>query len=141
MKTSDLYYLKAMNCPHHHKLFGAVPHSYRDLPRLVYQVAVKFRDEARPRFGLVRGREFVMKDAYSFDADADAMAGTYESVRGAYERIGSLNGRCTGWPGIQGGRLPRTRDGPPAGVSATPVRGAQRPTAPCWFVHPFSSSP
>jgi prolyl-tRNA synthetase len=61
--------------------------SYRDLPKLVYQMAVKFRDEARPRFGLLRGREFLMKDAYSFDADADAMAATYRSVVDAYGRI------------------------------------------------------
>jgi len=61
--------------------------SYRDLPRLVYQMAVKFRDEARPRFGLLRGREFLMKDAYSFDADADAMTATYDRVVAAYRRI------------------------------------------------------
>jgi prolyl-tRNA synthetase len=61
--------------------------SYRDLPALVYQVAPKFRDEARPRFGLVRGREFLMKDAYSFDADPEAMARTYDTVVAAYRRI------------------------------------------------------
>jgi prolyl-tRNA synthetase len=65
---------------------GAAIESYRDLPRLVYQMAVKFRDEARPRFGLVRGREFLMKDAYSFDAGADEMVRTYDEVVGAYRR-------------------------------------------------------
>ena len=44
-------------------------HSYRQLPLNLYQIQVKFRDEIRPRFGLIRGREFIMKDAYSFDAD------------------------------------------------------------------------
>ena len=66
---------------------GAEIESYRDLPKLVYQMAVKFRDEARPRFGLLRGREFLMKDAYSFDADSDAMASTYASIVSAYGRI------------------------------------------------------
>jgi prolyl-tRNA synthetase len=66
---------------------GADVESYRDLPKLVYQMAVKFRDEARPRFGLLRGREFLMKDAYSFDGDAAAMTRTYEAVVGAYRRI------------------------------------------------------
>jgi prolyl-tRNA synthetase len=70
---------------------GAEIESYRDLPKLVYQMAVKFRDEARPRFGLLRGREFLMKDAYSFDADQPAMEATYAAVVGAYERI---LGRC-----------------------------------------------
>jgi prolyl-tRNA synthetase len=66
---------------------GAEIESYRDLPQVVYQVAVKFRDEARPRFGLLRGREFLMKDAYSFDADHAAMQRTYDAVVGAYGRI------------------------------------------------------
>ena len=46
--------------------------SYRDLPRTLYQIQIKFRDEVRPRFGLMRGREFLMKDAYSFDVDEAA---------------------------------------------------------------------
>ena len=61
--------------------------SYRDLPLNVYQVQTKFRDEARPRFGLLRGREFVMKDAYSFDADQDAMRVAYKTMYDAYCRI------------------------------------------------------
>ncbi len=61
--------------------------SYRDLPMNLYQIQTKFRDEIRPRFGLMRGREFIMKDAYSFDVD-DAMAGkTYELMYEAYKRI------------------------------------------------------
>ena len=46
-------------------------HSYRELPINLYQIQTKFRDEIRPRFGLMRGREFIMKDAYSFDVDED----------------------------------------------------------------------
>jgi len=61
--------------------------SYRQLPQNLYQIQVKFRDEIRPRFGLMRGREFIMKDAYSFDADAAAMDVTYEEMGRAYERI------------------------------------------------------
>src|SRR3990172_13423838 len=56
--------------------------SYRQLPVNLYQIQTKFRDEIRPRFGLMRGREFVMKDAYSFDAD---MEGANESYRKMYD--------------------------------------------------------
>jgi prolyl-tRNA synthetase len=61
--------------------------SWRDLPKNLYQVQVKFRDEPRARGGLLRGREFVMKDAYSFDADEQGAAASYETMRGAYVRI------------------------------------------------------
>jgi len=61
--------------------------SYRDLPRLVYQVQTKFRDEARPRAGLIRVREFTMKDAYSFDRDEESLDITYQSMVGAYTNI------------------------------------------------------
>jgi prolyl-tRNA synthetase len=61
--------------------------SYRDLPRILYQVQTKFRDEPRPRAGLLRGREFTMKDAYSFDADQEALDGTYQRIRMAYRNI------------------------------------------------------
>jgi prolyl-tRNA synthetase len=62
-------------------------HSYRQMPCLVYQIQVKFRDEPRSRGGLVRTREFLMKDAYSFDRDEAGMAASYARVYGAYERI------------------------------------------------------
>ena len=52
--------------------------SYEQLPRNFYQIQTKFRDERRPRFGLMRGREFTMKDAYSFDRDLDAARKSYE---------------------------------------------------------------
>ncbi len=62
-------------------------HSYRDLPINLYQIQTKFRDEIRPRFGLMRGREFIMKDAYSFDV-SDEMAGiSYGKMYEAYKRI------------------------------------------------------
>jgi prolyl-tRNA synthetase len=61
--------------------------SYRDYPVIVYQVQNKFRDEARPRAGLLRGREFLMKDAYSFDLDDDGLREAYQKHRGAYQRI------------------------------------------------------
>jgi len=61
--------------------------SYRDLPKNLYQIQVKFRDEIRPRFGLMRGREFLMKDAYSFHADADDARREYRNMFDTYTRI------------------------------------------------------
>ena len=61
--------------------------SYRDYPVLLYQVQTKFRDEGRPRAGLLRGREFLMKDAYSFDLDDDGLRAVYATMRAAYQRI------------------------------------------------------
>lgn len=61
--------------------------SYRDLPKNLYQVQTKFRDEPRPRAGLLRCREFVMKDAYSFDVDDAGALASYETMRKAYVRI------------------------------------------------------
>ncbi|MDY0390402.1 proline--tRNA ligase [Desulfobulbus oligotrophicus] len=62
-------------------------HSYRQLPVNLYQIQTKFRDEIRPRFGLMRGREFMMKDAYSFDSDDSGANLSYETMRQAYVRI------------------------------------------------------
>jgi len=61
--------------------------SYRQLPTNLYQIQTKFRDELRPRFGLMRGREFSMKDAYSFHASRESLDETYEAMRDAYGRI------------------------------------------------------
>jgi len=61
--------------------------SYRQLPLNVYQIQNKFRDERRPRFGLMRGREFIMKDAYSFDRDEEALDKSYQAMYDAYTRI------------------------------------------------------
>lgn len=61
--------------------------SYKDLPVTLYQIQNKYRDEARPRAGLLRGREFVMKDSYSFDIDDEGLRKAYAAQRDAYERI------------------------------------------------------
>jgi prolyl-tRNA synthetase len=61
--------------------------SYRQLPKNFYQIQTKFRDERRPRFGVMRGREFTMKDAYSFDRDVDGAGKTYDAMYAAYTHI------------------------------------------------------
>ncbi|MEX2230312.1 MAG: proline--tRNA ligase [Dehalococcoidia bacterium] len=69
------------------QLFDRHSSSYRDLPVTLYQIQTKFRDEARPRGGLVRVREFTMKDAYSFDLDDDGLDASYDAMFRAYHRI------------------------------------------------------
>ncbi|BDY31149.1 Proline--tRNA ligase [Mycolicibacterium mageritense] len=61
--------------------------SYKDFPAILYQIQTKYRDEARPRAGILRGREFVMKDSYSFDIDDDGLKNAYHAHREAYQRI------------------------------------------------------
>ena len=61
--------------------------SYKDLPKNLYQIQLKFRDERRPRFGLLRSREFIMKDAYSFDADQAGLDANYALMRDAYSKM------------------------------------------------------
>ncbi len=77
--------------PTHEELITALVRnelrSYKDLPCTLYQMQVKFRDEIRPRFGLLRSREFVMKDAYSFNADEASLDETYQQMSDAYGRI------------------------------------------------------
>ena len=77
--------------PTHEEVITAIARdmirSYRQLPVNLYQIQTKFRDEIRPRFGLMRGREFIMKDAYSFDADEAGMKVTYEKMNQAYHNI------------------------------------------------------
>ena len=68
-------------------LAGDLLRSYRQLPVCLYQIQTKFRDEIRPRFGLMRGREFIMKDAYSFHADEGDLRRAYGELDGAYRRI------------------------------------------------------
>ena len=67
--------------------------SYRDLPKNFFQIATKFRNEIRPRYGLMRAKEFVMMDAYSFDADDAGAVKSYQAMKAAYEsffrRIGA----------------------------------------------------
>ncbi len=61
--------------------------SYKDLPRNLYQIQTKYRDEIRPRFGLMRGREFIMKDAYTFDANKEGALKSYDAMYSAYQAI------------------------------------------------------
>src|SRR3954447_12507044 len=67
-------------------IFRDAAKSYRDLPRTLYHIQWKFRDEVRPRFGVMRGREFLMKDAYSFDLDEEGLRRSYEAMFVAYLR-------------------------------------------------------
>lgn len=77
--------------PTHEEIFTQIVKdqcsSYKDLPVVVYQIQTKYRDEARPRSGVLRGREFTMKDSYSFDVSDEALAESYALHRGAYQRI------------------------------------------------------
>ena len=68
-------------------LFRREVRSYRQMPLNFYQIQTKFRDEIRPRFGLMRGREFIMKDAYSFDQDEAERSLSYQKMYDAYHRI------------------------------------------------------
>lgn len=77
--------------PTHEEAFTAIiketAQSYRDLPVTLYQINIKFRDEIRPRFGVMRCREFIMKDAYSYDIDAAGLDKSYQAMRKAYITI------------------------------------------------------
>ena len=77
--------------PTHEEAFTGVVRSmvssYRDLPINVYQINTKFRDEIRPRFGVIRSKEFIMKDAYSFDMNEKGLDESYQAMRTAYRRI------------------------------------------------------
>ncbi|MFL6240862.1 MAG: proline--tRNA ligase [Actinomycetes bacterium] len=77
--------------PTHEELFTLLVKgeyaSYRDYPLILFQIQTKYRDEARPRAGLLRGREFIMKDSYSFDLDDEALQRSYDAHRAAYIRI------------------------------------------------------
>ncbi|AOZ72766.1 proline--tRNA ligase [Boudabousia tangfeifanii] len=81
--------------------------SYKDLPLTLYQIQTKYRDEARPRAGLIRGREFVMKDAYSFDLTDEGLDESYNAQRRAYQRIFARLGLevviCAATSGAMGG--------------------------------------
>lgn len=77
--------------PTHEEIFTDIVRndisSYRQLPMNLYQIQTKYRDEARPRFGLMRSREFIMKDAYSFDKDYEGLDESYRTMYDAYDRI------------------------------------------------------
>jgi len=82
--------------------------SYRQLPLTLYQIQTKFRDEPRPRFGIIRSKEFLMKDAYSFDADEQGLQASYQRMVEAYQRIFARCGltvlACEAESGIMGGQ-------------------------------------
>jgi prolyl-tRNA synthetase len=103
--------------------------SYRQLPLSVYQIQTKYRDEIRPRFGVMRAREFLMKDAYSFDADEASMADTYQKFHDAYcaifDRCGLAYRAVEAEAGEIGERARRERPAGPrvaAGSSAQAAR-------------------
>ncbi|MCK4417507.1 MAG: proline--tRNA ligase, partial [Candidatus Latescibacteria bacterium] len=77
--------------PTHEEIFTAIAageiRSYRELPQIWYQIQTKFRDEPRPRSGVLRGRQFLMKDSYSFDTDQEGLERSYQLHRRAYLRI------------------------------------------------------
>jgi prolyl-tRNA synthetase len=91
MRMKDRHSVEMVMCGTHeetvtHLVAGEVK-SYRQLPLNLYQIQVKFRDEIRPRFGLMRGREFIMKDAYTFDATEESFSKSYYSMVDAYFKI------------------------------------------------------
>ncbi|HEV2293448.1 MAG TPA: proline--tRNA ligase [Tepidisphaeraceae bacterium] len=90
-RLSDQHGRKMVLAPTHEEVItemvGAYVKSYKQLPLSLYQIQTKFRDEERPRFGLLRVREFLMKDAYSFHADLPSLDKTYDDMYRAYERI------------------------------------------------------
>ncbi len=87
------------------ELAASLVSSYRQLPFTIYQIQWKFRDETRPRFGLMRSKEFLMKDAYSFDLDAEAADKTYWTMYHAYERIFARCGLMTAPVEASGGDM------------------------------------
>ena len=90
-RLKDRHQADYLLAPTHEEMFTLLVKdlysSYKDLPVTLYQIQTKYRDEFRPRAGLIRGREFVMKDAYSFTIDEEGMKKAYMDERGAYERV------------------------------------------------------
>lgn len=90
-KLKDRHGADYLLAPTHEEMFTLLAKnyysSYKDLPVVLYQIQTKYRDEARPRAGLIRGREFIMKDAYSFTLDEDGLKQEYVKQRDAYERV------------------------------------------------------
>ena len=91
MRLEDRHNREFCLGPTHEELITSIVRSelrsYRQLPMTLYQIQMKFRDEIRPRFGLLRSREFIMKDAYSFHATQESLQKTYDDMYGAYGRI------------------------------------------------------
>ena len=90
MRVTDRHGREFCMGPTHEEMITTIAkelRSYKDLPKCLYQIQAKFRDEIRPRFGVMRSREFVMKDAYSFHADEASLQKTYDRMSEAYSRI------------------------------------------------------
>ncbi len=91
LRFKDRHDIELLLGPTHEEAFTQVVRdnvqSYRDLPLNLYQINTKFRDEIRPRFGVMRSREFIMKDAYSFDIDEAGLDESYQAMRTSYRRI------------------------------------------------------
>ena len=91
MRLRDRHNREMCLGPTHEEIITAIARdglkSYKQLPVNLYQIQSKFRDEVRPRFGLLRGREFIMKDAYSFDMSQEGLEKEYENMAKAYTRI------------------------------------------------------
>ena len=132
--------------------------SYKDLPLCIYQIQTKYRDEARPRAGLLRGREFVMKDSYSFDLDDAGLAVSYQRHRDAYirtfDRLGLPYVIVSAMSGAMGGSASeeflapldvgedtfvRTKSGSYA-ANVEACRSPRRPTCPTTTPRPPSST-
>ncbi len=99
MRLKDRHQHDMVLCGTHEEsvtyLIAGEVRSYRQLPLNLYQIQVKFRDEIRPRFGLMRGREFIMKDAYTFDATEESFDKSYQKMVDAYHRIFKRTGLDT----------------------------------------------
>ena len=95
-RLTDRYQKKYVLGPTHEELFTNVAknvvRSFKDFPFSLYQIQTKFRDEARPRYGLIREREFIMKDSYSFDRDLKGLDNSYGNMYNAYKKIFSRLG-------------------------------------------------
>lgn len=91
------------------ELAGAYLKTYQSLPKILYQIQTKFRDELRPRFGIIRTKEFIMKDAYSFDSDEDGLEKSYQLMYQAYmnifKRLHLAIDVVPADPGIMGGNM------------------------------------
>lgn len=99
IKIKDRNGMEYALAPTHEEAFTGVVQSlissYRDIPLNVYQINTKFRDEIRPRFGIMRSKEFIMKDAYSFDLDEDGLEESYQIMRRTYRQIFKRCGLAT----------------------------------------------
>lgn len=124
--------------PTHEEIFTLVVKdqvaSYKDLPVMLYQIQTKYRDEARPRSGVLRGREFQMKDSYSFDITDEGLAESYGLHREAYQKIFARIGLdyriVSAVSGAMGGSASRSSSRPPP-----PAR------TPSWTARPVTTPP